>query len=470
MTDTGHAGAPASFTRRVASLAWPILVGQLAVISNGVIDTVMTARYSATDLAALGLGASIYVSFFVGLSGVMQALSPVIGQLYGAKKHEAIGDEVRQGVWLALFLSVIGCLLLLFPQILLDIAKAPPALEDRVREYLSLLALALPATLGFRIYGSLNTATSRPRMVMAIQIVGLMIKIPLNALFIFGAPDLLGIPALGTPGCAIATTITAWLAVGIAWVIVRRGAHYRQFNLFGRGLGRPVWRAQSELLKLGVPMGLSYLIEVTAFTFMALFIARLGNETLAAHQITANFGTVLYMLPLSIANATGTLVAQEIGAGRLAAARHAGRAGVRLGALLAVGVGVLVWLTREIIIGAYTPDAQVAAAAMPLFFFIAFYQLFDSWQVGTAYVLRAYKVATVPTIMYAFALWGMGLGGGYLMGFDVLGGTPAMLQGAAGFWLGNSLSLAIVALALSWYLRHIQHMQEAEERALRNPD
>lgn len=466
MTDTGHAGAPASFTRRVASLAWPILVGQLAVISNGVIDTVMTARYSATDLAALGLGASIYVSFFVGLSGVMQALSPVIGQLYGAKKHEAIGDEVRQGVWLALFLSLVGCLLLLFPQILLDIAKAPPALEERVREYLRLLALALPATLGFRIYASLNTATSRPRMVMLLQVSGLLLKIPLNALFIFGAADL-GIPALGTPGCAIATTISAWLAVGIAWTIVRRGQHYRQFKLFGNGLGRPQWRAQSELLKLGVPMGLSYLIEVTAFTFMALFIARLGNETLAAHQITANFGTVLYMLPLSIANATGTLVAQEIGAGRLAAARHAGKAGVRLGATLAVGIGVLVWLAREMIIGAYTPDPQVAAAAMPLFFFIAFYQLFDAWQVGTAYVLRAYKVATVPTIMYALALWGMGLGGGYLMGFDVLGGTPTLLQGAAGFWLGNSLSLAIVAVALSWYLRHIQRMREAEERALR---
>ncbi len=466
MTEAGHASAQSPFTRRVAALAWPILVGQLAVISNGVIDTVMTARYSATDLAALGLGASIYVSFFVGLSGVMQALSPVIGQLYGAKKHEAIGEEVRQGIWLAMFLSLVGCLLLLFPQILLDIAKAPPALEERVREYLRLLALALPATLGFRIYASLNTATSRPRMVMLLQIAGLLLKIPLNALFIFGAADL-GIPALGTPGCAIATTISAWLAVGIAWAIVRRGQHYRQFKLFGSGLGRPHWRAQSELLKLGVPMGLSYLIEVTAFTFMALFIARLGNETLAAHQITANFGTVLYMLPLSIANATGTLVAQEIGAGRLAAARHAGKAGVRLGALLAVGIGLMVWLTRELIIGAYTPDAKVAAAAMPLFFFIAFYQLFDAWQVGTAFVLRAYKVATVPTIMYAFALWGVGLGGGYLMGFDVLGGTPALLQGAAGFWLGNSLSLAIVALALSWYLRHIQRLQESEEHALR---
>jgi MATE family multidrug resistance protein len=101
----------------------------------------------------------------------------------------------------------------------------------------------------------------------------------------------------------------------------------------------------------------------------------------------------------------------------------------------------------------------VAAAAMPLFFFIGFYQLFDSVQVGAAFVLRAYKVATVPTLMYAIALWGLGLCGGYLLGFDVLGGTPPMLRGAAGFWLGNSASLGVVGIALLWYLRRVQRLR-----------
>jgi MATE family multidrug resistance protein len=102
---------------------------------------------------------------------------------------------------------------------------------------------------------------------------------------------------------------------------------------------------------------------------------------------------------------------------------------------------------------------------MPLFFFIAFYQLFDAMQVGTAFVLRAYKVATIPTLMYAIALWGVGLGGGYLLGFDLLGGTPDMLQGAAGFWFGNSISLGIVAAALIWYLRRVQRVRERESSA-----
>lgn len=447
------------WTARIASLAWPILIGQLATITNGVIDTMMTARYSAMDLAALGLGSSVYISIFVGLSGVLQALSPAIGQLFGAHKFTEIGFEVRQGAWLAIFLSIAGAILLCMPAPLLSIANPTAALNDKVVEYLQILALALPATLGFRVFTSLNTATSRPRMVMTIQLCALLLKIPLNLLFIFGG---LGLPAFGTPGCAIATAVTAWAALITGWFIIRRGAHYQPFRIFGMGLGKPVWQAQAALLKLGVPMGLSYLIEVTAFTFMALFISRLGSNTLAGHQVTANLGTVLYMLPLSIAHATGTLVAQEIGAGKLIQARHTGNAGIRLGAVLAVSTGIGVWLLREQIIALYTPDVSVAAAAMPLFFFISFYQLFDAIQVGTAFVLRAYKVALIPTIMYAFALWGIGLFGGYLLGFNVSGYTPAVLQGAAGFWMGNSFSLALVGIALLWYLKRIQHLMERE--------
>jgi MATE family multidrug resistance protein len=441
-------------TFRIAALAWPILVGQLAVVANGVIDTVMTSRFSAIDLAALALGISIYVSVFVGLNGIMQALLPVIGQLFGAQRFHAIGFEVKQAMWLALFLSCVGCLALLFPQPLLSLAQASPELTEKATLYLRILALALPATMGFRIYAALNTALARPKMVMAIQIATLIAKIPLNALFIFGG---FGLPAFGGPGCAIATTLVAWMSLLIGFIIVRNGQFYKAFGLFGTGFVAPRWTTLRSLLKLGIPIGLSYLIEVTAFTFMALFIARLGETVVAGHQITANFGTVLYMLPVSIASATGTLVAQSIGARKPEVARSIGYAGIRLAAVLSATIGAIVWLARDIIVHAYTPNEAIVAAAVPLFLFIGFYQLFDAVQVTTAFVLRAYKVAVVPTLMYAIALWGIGLGGGYVLGLDPFGWAPVPLRGAAGFWLGNSTSLALVSVGLLWYLHVIQH-------------
>ncbi|MGH8809384.1 MAG: MATE family efflux transporter [Noviherbaspirillum sp.] len=437
----------------MAALAWPILIGQLAVITNGVIDTAMTSRFSATDLAALALGASIYVSVFVGLNGVLAALSPVIGQLFGAKRFDAIGAEVKQGAWLGLFLALAGCLALTFPQPLLSLAHASPDLNEKATLYLRILALALPATVGFRIYAALNTAIGRPKMVMALQVGALMLKVPLNGLFIFGG---LGLPAMGGPGCAVATALISWLVFLACATILRMNNVYRAFGLFGTGFVRPKWAAQRELLKLGIPMGLSYLIEVTAFTFMALFIARMGDTAVAGHQIVANFATVLYMIPLAIASATGTLAAQSIGARQLDVARRVGFAGIRLAAILSVTIGCIVWLARDAIVRAYTPDATIIASALPLFIFIAFYQVFDAIQVTAAFVLRAYKVAVVPTVMYAIALWGIGLGGGVVLGLNPFGISPPALQGAAGFWMGNSASLAVVAVGLLWYMRVVQ--------------
>ncbi|MBB5390498.1 MULTISPECIES: MATE family efflux transporter [unclassified Herbaspirillum] len=438
---------------RIARLAWPLLVGQLALIANGVIDTVMVARFSALDLAALALGVSIYVSVFVGLSGVLQALQPTIGQLFGAGRHGDIGNEVKQGLWLALLLSIVGGLVLAFSPFFLSFAKASPDLVEKATLYLRIEALALPATLAFRVYAALNTAMSRPKMVMAIQLCGLLLKLPLNALLIFGG---LGLPAFGGPGCAIATTLIAWLMMAVAWLLVAKLPAYRPLKLFGSGFVAPSWKILRTLLRLGIPIGLSYFIEVTAFTLMAVFIARLGAVPVAGHQITANVGTVLYMLPLSIASATSTLVAQAIGANQWKAAKKIGYAGIRLSIALSVLIGIVVWFARAHIIRAYTPDPTIIGAALPLFLFIAFYQLFDSLQVTTAFVLRAYKVAVVPTVIYAVTLWGVGLGGGYLLGFDTLGLTPASLQGAPGFWLANSVSLGLVGAGLLAYLRTIQ--------------
>ncbi|WDZ96946.1 MATE family efflux transporter [Herbaspirillum sp. WKF16] len=439
--------------RRIARLAWPLLVGQLALIANGVIDTVMVSRFSALDLAALALGVSIYVSVFVGLSGVLQALQPTIGQLFGAGRHGEIGNEVKQGLWLAVLLSIFGCLLLAFSPYFLSFAKASPELVEKATLYLRIEALALPATLAFRVYASLNTAMARPKMVMAIQLCGLLLKLPLNALLIFGG---LGLPAFGGPGCAIATTLIAWLMMAVAWLLVAKLPAYRPLKLFGSGFVMPSWKILRTLLRLGIPIGLSYFIEVTAFTLMAVFIARLGAVPVAGHQITANVGTVLYMLPLSIASATSTLVAQAIGANEWKAARKIGYAGIRLSVTLSVLIGIVVWFMRAHIIRAYTPDPVIVGAALPLFLYIAFYQLFDSLQVTTAFVLRAYKVAVVPTVIYAVTLWGVGLGGGYLLGFDVLGVTPAWLLGASGFWLANSASLGLVGVGLVAYLRLVQ--------------
>jgi MATE family multidrug resistance protein len=449
--------------RRIVVLAWPILIGQLAIIAFGVIDTAMVGRFSSLDLAALGLGSSIYISIYIALTGILVALQPIVGHFFGAHRPAEIGEAVRQAAWLALGLAVIGAVLLAFPAPLLNISHAEPHLTERTMAYLRLLALGLPASLIFRIYNSLSNAIARPRYVMAIQVVALALKIPANAWFIFGG---WGVPALGGVGCALATTLINWCTCIIAIALMLRHPVYRPFGIFKR-FSRPIWARQAELLKLGVPMGLSYLIEVTAYTFMALFIARFGTTQLAAHQIASNLGAVLYMTPLSIGIATSTLVAQHLGAQQRAAARAVSRHGIALAGAVAILYGATVIATRGWIISAYTPNPAVAAAALPLLLLVGFYHFWDALQISTAFVLRAYKIAVVPTLIYAVALWGVGLGGGYWFGFNVAGNMTAALTGARGFWFANMLSVAAAALMLLafWYAQ----FGGSRERSARAP-
>ncbi|BET10435.1 MATE family efflux transporter [Pandoraea sputorum] len=443
--------------KRIAALAWPVLVGQLAVIAFGVMDTAMVGRASAFDLASLALGGSIYITVYVGLMGILVALSPIAAQLYGAGERIAIGEEVRQTFWLALFLAVPGFLVLSHPQFILRLSEATPELEARATAYLHILAYGLPAAMLFRVYSSLSTAVAQPRIVMMIQVTGLALKVPLNLALIYGV-DRLGIPALGSTGCAIATTAINWVSCSLGLLLMARHPKLREFGVFTKFCW-PQWRAIRALLKLGVPMGLSYLIEVTAYSFMAIFIARLGDVTLAGHQIAANLGALMYMLPMSIGIATATLTAQAIGSRDYKAAQLVGRRGVELAGTLGLLVALLMWLGRPLVLAAYTSDPLVAAVTAPLLTIVAFYHIFDALQVNAVFVLRAWKVAVVPTVIYALSLWGVGLGGGYVLGFDVGGLSPAWLHGATGFWAANSASVAVAAIGLLMYLRWVVHVK-----------
>ena len=169
---------------RICTLAWPLFVGQLSVVAFSTVDTVLLGRHSAADLAALSVGASAYITVFIGLMGVVLALSPIVGQLFGARQMVQAGRQLHQAVWLALVLAVLGCAVLLFPAPFIRLARLSGEQETLVRSYLSVLALSLPASLLFSAYRGFNNAVSRPKAVMALQVGGLALKIPLSALLI----------------------------------------------------------------------------------------------------------------------------------------------------------------------------------------------------------------------------------------------------------------------------------------------
>jgi MATE family multidrug resistance protein len=443
MTEFRVASAPDTSTRAFVRLSWPMLVANLAVVGNGTIDTVMAGRLSATDLAAVAVGSSIYITIYIGAMGVLQALSPIAGHHFGARRFHSIGDDVQQALWLSVFLTLAGLPWLFATDLWVGFAQVNAQVAGIVKTYLSAIAFGLPAALATRVFVSLNAGVSRPQVTMVINLIAIALKAPLNALFMYGAGP---IPALGGAGAGMATALLAWLTLALSLGVWRLDPFYARFR--SEHTHAPRWSSQRELLRLGIPIGLSTLFEVTSFTFMAVLIARLGTASVAGHQIVANLIALLFMVPLALGIATSVLVAQSLGAGNPRVARRAALRGFRLALGIALLAAATIWLARDAIVGLYTADPGVAAVALSLLGLAAIFHVFDAGQGIAGFTLRGYKNTFWPMIIYGVSLWGIGLGGGYWIGLNTTPFGPP--RGALGFWEAATLALGLAAAALSW--------------------
>jgi multidrug resistance protein, MATE family len=427
----------------IARHAATVLAGQLATMAFGVTDTIVAGRYSQQALAALSVGAAVYITVFVALMGVLQALLPIWAELHGAGRHADVGRSVRQALYLGVLAAVAGVFGLLFPNALLQGTQVPAQLQDDVRQYLGVLALALPPALLFRMYSTLNQSLGKPQLVTWLQLGSLALKVPLTIWFAFGGA---GLPAMGAVGCAWATVVVNYLFVGIAVWLVRTDALYRPYAIW-RPLEAPHWATIRQFARLGIPAGLAIMVEVTSFTLMSLFIARQGTLSAAAHQIASNLAAVMYMVPLSIAIATSARVSFWLGAGDAKKARAGIRTGFRMGLSMAVLLAGTVLFARRGIASLYSADPQVAAVAAGLLALVAAYHFGDAIQALCVFVLRSYRVAVAPLVAYCVLLWGLGVVGGYQLAYRGIGAWPAQNSPAA-FWIASSIALALLGVIL----------------------
>jgi len=432
----------------IARHAGTVLVGQLAVMAFGVTDTIIAGRYSEHALAALSVGAAIFVSVYVSLMGVLQALLPVWAELHGAGRSGEVGRSVRQSLYLAGIAIAVGMVALLLPGGALRWTQVPAEMRGEVEAYLAVLAFALAPSLLFRLFSTLNQSLGKPQLVTWLQLASLVVKLPLSIWFTFGGA---GLPAMGLVGCAWATLCVNWAMLGCAVWLLRSSAFYRGYALWER-IEPPDWQQIRQFARLGVPGGLAVLVEVTSFTLMALFIARLGTAAAAAHQIASNLLAVAYMMPLSLAIATSARVSFWLGAGDAAKARHACRLGFELAMLCAlVYAGAMVALRHELA-NVYSDNPEVIALAALLLPVVAVYHLADALQTLCVFVLRCYRVTLAPLVIYCAMLWGLGLGGSYLLAYRGLGPWPAM-QSPLAFWIMSAGALVLTGLLFSALLR-----------------
>jgi MATE family multidrug resistance protein len=328
-------------------------------------------------------------------------------------------------------------------------------MQPAVREYLSVLAWSLPPALLFRLFSTLNQSLGRPKAVTWIQVTALGLKVPLSFLLGLGLGDWSG---WGLAGCAYATLTVHCAMILMGGYLLRNRSFYDRYRLWHR-LEAPDWRVLGQLARLGIPNAMSVTVEVTSFTLMALFVARMGTVASASHQVMTSLAALTYMVPLSFAIATSARVSYWIGAQRPQDAIRATREGFVLviGCALTVALVLLVFHTP--IAQAYTRQPPVALMAAGMISWLSLYVLADAIQVMCFFLLRCYRVTLAPLLIYGVLLWGGGLSGGYWLAYRGWWGSAPM-QHPVAFWIASSLALLTASILMALLLRWTQRARE----------
>jgi len=423
--------------RGLLKLGLPIVLTQFIQVSNTTVAVLMMGRVGALELAALGLGGSFMIFVFLVCLGIMMSLSPTIAQHFGAGRDQQIKESFQQGLWLALLTGVGAFLLLRQMDHLMLWIGIDPNVVPLVQRYLALAAWSMPATCLYMALRFLCEATGHSKPMLVINVATLPIVVAGNWAFIFGH---LGMPAMGVEGAAANLILVMSLnALGmLLYVVMSRRYRARElwhsFSRPGTGL--------IALLKLGIPIAGTLILDTSFFTAIALMMGKIGHVWLAAHQVAINYATVAFMIPVSLSSATMARVGQAIGQNNPWLARARGVLGISCALLLVVPSILIIFIFPEWVAGLYTDDAEVVMAAVPLLFAAAFLQIFDATYITAQGALRGLKDVNGP-LMISFSFWAVGLPAAWGLGWGLNWGAP-------GLWWGMIAGVAATAVLLIW--------------------
>ncbi|HDY83876.1 MAG TPA: MATE family efflux transporter, partial [Halieaceae bacterium] len=386
-------------SRALLSIAGPMMIAHLAQMGTGVVDTIMAGRYSAMDLAAIAIGYNIWLPIYLFFIGVMLGATAIIAQDFGAGRIQHIRDSLPQALWLALALGLIAGPLCYFAGPLLTLLDLDAATHAKSLAYLQATAFGMPAAAVFQALRCHTQGIGIMRPFAVASVLGFIANVPLNYAFIYGK---WGFPELGAAGCGWATAISMWLGPVLISFYMTRAEKLKPY-LPALKLVAPDTRIIKEIARLGLPMGLTFFLEISVFSIIALCIATLGNTAMASHQIAINVWDVVYMPLISIGSAMATRVGHAIGGGDKTKVNLAIVCGTSMTLLLGLVCMAILLATPGLIVKAYTTDTAIHSMAITLIRLAALFIALDAGQVAASFCLRAFKDTRFPFVVLCIA-------------------------------------------------------------------
>ncbi|MFM5907536.1 MAG: MATE family efflux transporter [Novosphingobium sp.] len=427
-------------------LAGPLALANLLQMAVYASDVIFVARLGQDALAASSLAVSIFMLINWGLLGLTGAAAPLIAAELGHKAHSVreVRRTMRMALWLSLLCAAVGLVVCQFGEAIMLATGQDSKIAAAAQQFLSILSIALPPMIVSNVLRTFVSAMGKPVFATLITALAIGVNVLGNFALVFGY---FGFPALGLPGSALSSLITAVVTMLAYIAVIQTDRRMRRTYIWGR-FWRPEWKRLKTMVRLGIPIALTVMAEGGLFGSAAYLMGNLGAAQLAAHTIALQVAAVFFQIPYGIGQAATIRVGYHYGAGDRAGIARAGIAvfGVCLLAQ-AIAIAAMVGAPRFIISAYIDPDAPanaaVTALALDYLAIAAAFQLADGVQTVAAGALRGLQDTKWPSVIALAGYW--------LVGFAVAAwlGLWTPLEGI-GVWIGLMAGLVVVALLLSW--------------------
>lgn len=429
--------------KQLLILAIPLIVNYFIEGCPNFINNAMMAHLGQAELAAGAIVSSAFTGVLVFFYGGLAAASTLISHHYGAKENRQIGEVVRDASILAVGCSILLFILLYYGTDILRWAGQPPALINLAKPYLHGLMFAVIPDFATMVLWQFFIGLGRPKVTLVSSILYVPINIGANYSLMFGH---LGLPALGMFGIGLGTAVGFWaLFVGL-FIFILWKPQYRQY--FTEQLLQFKNSHLKPLLKIGLPMGIMWGIDISFGMFAAFFAGRLGTTLLAAQQVGVQTTGLTFLVLAGLSQAITVRIGHTWGAKDYAAANSICLSGFIMSFIVGFSFSLIFWFKPLWIVGidfnlSDPNNADVIKLACEFLAVFGFYQIANSMRYAFFAVLRALKDTYFPALCSLVGFYGIAIGIGYPLLFH-WGGN--LFQ----FWYLTTGALLLIVGAMYW--------------------
>ena len=426
-----------SHYRSNIKLAYPVVISQLGHTLVALSDSLIVGHKSSVALAAVSLGNAVFtVIMMIGI-GISFGLTPLIAQENGRKNLDETGKLLKNSLFINMLTGIFLCALTLTASHFLGHLGEPPEVVLLAQPFMNLLGISVIPLMLFLTFKQFAEGLGFTKQAMRISIIGNFLNICLGITLVFG---LFGIRSFGVIGVGI-STLTDRTLMGLTMAIyVLSAGRFKNYLLKFR-VARLSFARIVSILRIGVPVAMQYLFEVSAFTGAAIMVGWMGTNQLAAHQIALSLAAITYMMASGLSAAATIQTGHSFGKGDYVHLREFAISSYHLVFIFMGLTGLFFISLNHVLPHLYLNDPNVIRIAAPLLVIAGLFQLFDGFQVVGLGILRGMSDVKVPTLITFIAYWVIGLPIGYVLGFN-------FHLGPNGVWIGLLLGLAFAAVLL----------------------